>query len=95
LTPNTIISSGEVKVTPDMWFYDQAMRQYKDPKAVVRAKADYKSQQRERRLESMKWYGLSNSRPRAAGDPWHSDYSPQWVSSPGFYPSRWNGVSQP
>ena len=47
-----------------MWFYDQAMRQYKDPKMAVRAKAEFRAQERMRRLESMKWFGFSNSRPR-------------------------------
>ena len=95
MTSSTVVSSGELRPTPDMWFYDQAMRQYKDPQMVVRAKADFRAEQRQRRIESMKWYGMSNSRPRANSDPFHSDYSPTWVSSPGFYPSRWNGVSQP
>ena len=30
------VSPGELKVTPEMWFYDQAMRVYKDPKMQVR-----------------------------------------------------------
>ena len=92
---DTVVSPGELKATPEMWFYDQAMRQYKDPKMAVRAKADLRAEQRQRRLESMKWFGLSNSRPRASSDPFHNDYSPGWVASPGYYPSRWNGVSQP
>jgi hypothetical protein len=88
------VSPGELKVTPEMWFYDQAMRQYKDPKMVVRANAEFCTEQRMRRLESLKWFGLSNSRPRASSDPFHNDYSPGWVSNPGYYPSRWNGVGQ-
>ena len=89
---DSVASPGELKVTPDMWFYDQMMRQYKDPKMAVRAKAVYRSEQRQRRLESMKWFGMSNSRPRASSDPWHSDYSPSWTANPGYYPWRWNGV---
>ena len=92
---STVVSPGELKATPEMWFYDQAMRQYKDPKMAVHAKADLRAQQRERRLESMKWFGFSNIRPRASSDPFHNDYSPGWVANPGYYPSRWNGVSQP
>jgi hypothetical protein len=89
------ISSSDLKVTPEMWFYDQAMRQYKDPKVAVRAKAELRAQQRQQRLESMKWFGFSNSRPRASSDPIHGDYSPGWVSTPGFFPSRWSGEGQP
>lgn len=99
LTNNLGLSSaasmGDVKATPEMWFYDQAMRQYKDPQQMVRIKADQRAQCRERRIESMKWFGFSNTRPRACSDPFHGDYSPGWVSSPGYFPSRWNGVSQP
>jgi hypothetical protein len=89
---STVVSSGEVKATPEMWFYEQSMRQYKDPKMAVRAKAEFQAQERMRRIESMKWFGFSNSRPRASSDPFHGDYSPMWTSNPGYYPSRWNGV---
>jgi hypothetical protein len=86
------VSPGELKPTPEMWFYDQAMRQYKDPKMAVRANAEFRADQRLRRLESMKWFGFSNSRPTCSGDPVHGDYSPGWVSNSGYYPWRWNGV---
>lgn len=95
LSGTAIVTSGEVKPTSEMWFYDQAMRQYKDPQTAVRAKADFRAQSRERRIESMKWFGMSNSRPRASSDPFHNDYSPGWVSCPGYFPSRWGGVTQP
>ncbi len=91
---DSFVSPGEIKATPEMWFYDQAMRQYKDPKMAVRAKAEYRAAQRQRRLESMKWFGMSNSRPTANSDPIHGDYSPSWVANPGYYPLRWNGVAQ-
>jgi hypothetical protein len=92
---DTVVSPGELKATPEMWFYDQAARQYRDPKMAVRAKAEFRNEQRMRRIESMKWFGMSNSRPQASSDPYHSDYSPRWVANPGYYPSRWNGVGQP
>jgi hypothetical protein len=90
----SVVSPGELKATPEMWFYEQNLRQYKDPKMAVRAKAEFRADQRQRRIESMKWFGFSNSRPRASADPFHSDYSPGWVSNPGYYPSRWGGVGQ-
>jgi hypothetical protein len=91
---DSALSSSEIKVTPEMWFYDQAMRQYKDPKMAVRARAEYRADQRQHRVAAMKWFGFSNSRPRASSDPFHGDYSPRWVANPGYYPSRWSGVSQ-
>jgi hypothetical protein len=89
---DSVVSPGELKATPEMWFYDQALRQYKDPKMAVRASAEFRAEQRMRRLASMRWFGFSNSRPSASSDPYHGDYSPKWTSNPGYYPSRWNGV---
>jgi hypothetical protein len=91
---DSIISPGELKATPEMWFYEQAMRQYKDPRMAVRARAEYRADQRQHRLESLKWYGFSNARPRASSDPYNGDYSPGWSANPGYYPWRWNGVAQ-
>ena len=91
---DTTVSPGELKVTPEMWFYDQQLRQYQDPKMAVRQKAEFHAQQRLHRIESMKWFGFSNSRPAACSDPVHGDYSPHWTSNSSYFPSRWNGVSQ-
>jgi hypothetical protein len=88
----TAVSPGELKATPEMWFYDQYMRQYKDPKMAVRARAEYRADQRQRRLETMHWFGFSNARPRASSDPYNGDYSPHWAASPGYFPYRWPGV---
>ncbi len=91
---NTAISPGELKVTPEMWFYDQSMRHYNNPEMLVRARAEYRAWQRSRRLASMRWFGFSNSRPRASADPFNGDYSPRWTANPGYFPNRWNGVGQ-
>ncbi|NLF06896.1 MAG: hypothetical protein GX594_02820, partial [Pirellulaceae bacterium] len=89
---NAVGSSGELKITPDMWFYDQELRRHKDPKEMVRAKAEYRAWQRTKRLAAMRWFGFSNSRPQASADPFNGDYSPRWTANPGYYPYRWNGV---
>jgi hypothetical protein len=91
---DSAVSYSELRATPDMWFYDQAMRQYKDPRMAVRANAEYRAGQRQLRVQSMKWFGFSNSRPRASSDPFHGDYSPGWVANPSYYPMRWTGVGQ-
>jgi hypothetical protein len=85
------LSTSDLAATPEMWFYEQYLRQYQDPKAAIRAKAEFRSAERQRRLTAMKWYGMSNSRPRAGSDPVHGDYSPTWTSSNHFYPFRWSG----
>ncbi|MGA2059497.1 MAG: hypothetical protein ABSG67_03365 [Thermoguttaceae bacterium] len=90
--PITSISPGELKATPEMWFYEQYLRQYQDPKMAVRANAEFQADQRQRRLAAMHWFGMSNSRPRACSDPMHGDYSPGWTSNNSTYPNRWDGI---
>jgi len=85
------ISVGEVTPTPEMWFYQQYQEQYQDPKTMVRAKAEQRSAERRARLAAMRWFGFSNSRPRAGTDPVHGDYSPAWTSGIANYPFRWGG----
>jgi hypothetical protein len=74
-----------------MWFYEQAMRQYQDPKVAVREAAAFRADQRRRRIAAMQWFGLSNSRPQASSDPIHSDYSPGWGSNNYYDTYRWSG----
>ena len=85
------ISLDDLKPTTDMWFYEQAMRQYQDPKMAVRRAAEARADQRQQRLAAMRWFGFSNSRPRANSDPIHSDYSPGWSSNNYYSPFRWFG----
>jgi hypothetical protein len=87
------IALSELQATPEMWFYEQSLRQYQDPKMAVRQAAEFRAEQRQRRLESMKWYGLSNQRPRANSDPFNNDYAPRWAGNNEYYPDRWSGVS--
>ncbi len=84
------ISLGDLTPTPEMWFYQQEMRHYKDPKMAVRRKAELRAMQREQRLAAMKWFGLSNSRPMASHTPFAGSYSPAWRSN-GYYPFHWEG----
>jgi hypothetical protein len=84
------ISLGELSPTPEMWFYEQALRQYEDPKFMVRQKAEFKAVQRARRLAALQWYGYSNSRPRTSPDPMYGTASPRW-SSNSYDPFRWRG----
>lgn len=85
------VAPGEVQATPEMWFYDQAMRDARDPDTIVRRSAQMQAEQRRHRLESQRWFGVSNSRPRAGTDPYHGDYSPYWSSNNTYYPNRWVG----
>ena len=60
-TSAPVISPGEVTATPEMWFYEQAIRRYDDPKNAVRAAAEFKANQRRARIAAMDWYGYSNT----------------------------------
>lgn len=86
------ISLGELEPTAQMWFYEQAMQQYHDPKAAVRAKAEYRAAQRQRRMASSKWFGVSNARPMASTTPYTSTYSPVWTSG-NYNRFQWSGSS--
>lgn|GEM_PF-706722 len=84
------LSPGELSATPEMWFYEQALRQYQDPKTAVRQKAEFRVAERQRRLTSLKWYGISNARPRVGTDPVHGDFAPVWTSGNHYHPYRWS-----
>jgi hypothetical protein len=86
LTPET--------VTPDMWYYSQETRRHDDPRQAVRRKAEFVAQQRTLRIESMKWFGMSNSRPLASTTPFMDEYSPSWIGN-SSHPYQWVGVGSP
>ncbi len=85
-------SSGNV--TPEMWFYLEDYRRYKNPKEAVRRKAAAASQQRQNRLAAQKWYGVSNSRPSVNAIPFYSSYSPSWFGG-GWNPYGWISGGSP
>ena len=92
---DSVVSPGELKATPEMWFYDQAMRQYKDPKMAVRAKAEFRADQRQRRLESHEMVRFLEQPPASQQRSVPRRLLAGWVANPGYYPSRWNGVGRP
>ncbi|MCI0360462.1 MAG: hypothetical protein L0211_18450 [Planctomycetaceae bacterium] len=77
--------------TPDMWYYTQERERHDNPKQAVRRKAEYVAQQRALRIESMKWFGMSNARPIASTTPFMDEYAPAWVGN-GYHPYHWVGV---
>ncbi len=84
------ISLGQLTPTPEMWFYDQAMRRRSDPHVLVQEKASYDAAQRQRRLATQRWFGISNARPSANVTPTMGTYSPSWVSNTAN-PMQWSG----
>jgi hypothetical protein len=87
------ISLGQLTPTPEMWFYEQALRRYRDPAVAVRRRAEFEADQRQARLAAQRWFGYSNSRPTVSPTPFTGTYSPMWTSnSP--YGNQWRGVSR-
>ena len=88
---NISVSPGELAPTQDMWFYEQYQKQYTDPKTVVRQKAEFRGEERQRRIAALRWFGFSNQRPSACADPVNTDMAPHWTSGNINLPSRWSG----
>jgi hypothetical protein len=78
-----MVSPGDVAATPEMWFYEQSLRRYNDPKVAVRANSEFKADQRRARMAAMNWYGYSNSRPAMGIDNLHGPIQTQWVGNSG------------
>jgi len=79
-------------MTPEMWFYKQELNRHDDPQTSVRRKAEMRAAQRQYRIESRKWYGLSNARPTVSYSPQYGTYSPAWTA-PDQDPNRYRAAS--
>ena len=88
------VGAGSITPTPEMWLYLQQQRRYDDPKLAIRRKAEVRAAQRRNRIAAMKWFGLSNQRPRANPTPWFGVYSPMWAAGL-WEPYRWVGSGWP
>jgi hypothetical protein len=91
VVPNVAVSSGQVTPTPEMWFYEQRLREYLNPKMSIRRVVEQDAAQARARMAARKWFGYSNSRPVASPDPYYGTYSPGWAGNNSLYPYRWNG----
>jgi len=76
----------------DSWYRTPAPRV--DTPSVARQKAMQRGQERMARLQAIRWYGYSNSRPTAATMPFTTMYSPAW-QQPGGRPFAWYASSRP
>jgi hypothetical protein len=77
----------------ESWYYTQPSYR-PNPRAIIHAKAQTRAAQRQTRLASMAWYGMSNSRPTGAPTPFTSRYSPVW-EVPGGRPFTWHDRTWP
>jgi hypothetical protein len=90
LPPGTSLGT----VTPEMWLYLQEQQRHDDPEMAVRRNAEFRATQRQDRLASRRWFGLSNARPGASPIPTMGTYSPFWSGNDSD-PNRWNGTGGP
>ena len=67
-------------MTPEMWFYLQETKLRSDPATLVHRNAERRAQERRTRIAAMRWYGMSNQRPRASIGPFQGTYSPTWTN---------------
>jgi hypothetical protein len=78
----------------DQTWYQQPSNYQPNTRAIIHQKAQSRAAQRDARLASLHWYGMSNSRPTAAPTPFSSLYSPVW-QQPGGRPFAWSTASWP
>ncbi len=74
------------------WYYGPTTQA--ETKPLGRLRAETRARQRLTRMESMRWYGFSASRPTAAGIPFTTMYSPSWTR-PGGRPFAWYTSQRP
>jgi hypothetical protein len=86
-------ADAEQTTAPDDTWYRSPAPKAEQP-TIAREKAMARGQQRMARLEAMRWYGFSNSRPTAASMPYTTMYSPAW-QQPGGRPFAWYTSSRP
>jgi hypothetical protein len=87
-------SPGVLTPTPEMWLYEQERARHDDPKLAIRRRAELRGLLRQDRLATLKWYGLSNSRPSVSITPWFGSYSANWGSNTSD-PMRWRPATVP
>jgi hypothetical protein len=71
------------------WNREQTTNTKQDARAIVQQKAQARAEQRNDRLASSAWFGISNSRPSGSSTPFTSRYGSSW-EMPGGRPYSWN-----
>jgi hypothetical protein len=89
------VSPGEAAMSPEARAHEMHLLQAQAQAESIHRAAVARAEQRTRRLESQRWFGVSNSRPNASVDPFDGDYAPFWASIYPFYPLRWVASGNP
>ena len=70
------------------WNREQKSAEKLDARATFQQKAERRAQQRQDRLSTSAWYGISNSRPSGTATPFTARYGTVW-EMPGGRPYSW------
>lgn len=74
---------------PDSWYEETTTMAQPTPRMIIQQKAQLRAIQRMARMESMKWYGMSPSRPLYNATPFTGIPSPRY-EMPGGRPFAWH-----
>jgi hypothetical protein len=70
------------------WNREQKTNAKQDARAIVQQKAQARAEQRNDRMATSSWYGISTSRPSGSSTPFTSRYGSSW-EMPGGRPYSW------
>lgn len=70
------------------WSREQKSNTKQEARAIVQQKAQARAEQRNDRMATSSWYGISNSRPSGSSTPFTSRYGSSW-EMPGGRPYSW------
>jgi hypothetical protein len=81
-------ADAEVESHEQSWSREHRADSKQDARAIVQHKAQARAEQRNDRLATSSWYGISNSRPSGSSTPFTSRYGSSW-EMPGGRPYSW------
>ena len=80
-------NTGE-EANEQSWARAQRTNVKHEAQTIIQQKAQTQAEQRQARLASLNWYGISNSRPSTSTTPFTSRYGSMW-EMPGGRPYSW------
>lgn len=83
-----------VQTAPEASSFDEHLARYRDPWTRVRENAEFRADNRRRRIAARQWYGISNARPMVNPTPWGAGYRDAWILNTGRV-YRWAALAQP
>jgi hypothetical protein len=87
--PSAPAAAKEHTLTPEMYRYLADLQRYGGPQDLTRQRAQREADLRKERLNAMRWYGYSNSRPFAEATPFTNTYGPRWTGNVRNQPGQW------